>query len=85
MRCAVQDNCIHVLIWFRLTVAIDVFDLDGGVIHENADGQGQSAQRHDVDGFAERAESDDRCQNGERNRNHNNGRAPPTAEKDKDH
>ena len=42
------------LIGSLLAVAVDVLDLDGGVIHENADRQRQPAKRHDVDGLAER-------------------------------
>ena len=34
-------------------VAVDVFDFDGGVIDQDADGQGQAAEGHDVDGFAQ--------------------------------
>ena len=33
----------------ELAVAVDVLDLDGGVVDQHADGQRQAAQRHDVD------------------------------------
>ena len=33
----------------RREVRIDIFDHDGGVVDENADGQRQSAQGHDID------------------------------------
>ena len=37
-------------------VAVDVLDLDRGVVDQNADRQRQSAQRHDVDRLAQRAQ-----------------------------
>jgi hypothetical protein len=43
-------------------IPIDVFDLYGGVVHQNTDGQRQASQGHDVDGFVERAQHDDRNQ-----------------------
>ena len=33
-------------------VAVDVFDFDRGVVHQDADRQRHAAQRHDVDGVA---------------------------------
>ena len=33
-------------------VAVDVLQGDDGVVHQRADGQGQTAQRHGVDGVA---------------------------------
>ena len=42
-----------------LEMALDVFDRHGGVVDQDADGQRQSAQGHDVDGLAEKAEDDD--------------------------
>ena len=47
-------------------VAVGVFDLDGGVVDEDTDGEGEAAQRHDVDGFAEGAQDDERRCDGER-------------------
>ena len=40
-------------------VAVDVLDLDGGVVDQHADGQRQPAQGHDVDGVAGELEPDD--------------------------
>ena len=47
-------------------IAVDVFDLDRGVVHQDADRQRQSAQRHHVDGFAQqvRMASDVRMESG---------------------
>ena len=33
-------------------IAVDIFDRDGGVVNQDADREGESAERHDVDGFA---------------------------------
>ena len=53
LRGAVEDGLLDVLAHFE--IAVDVLDLDGGVVDEDADGQRQSAEGHDVDGLAERA------------------------------
>ena len=37
-------------------IAIDVLDLDRGVVDQDADGERQAAQGHDVDGLAQRRE-----------------------------
>ena len=37
-------------------VAMDVFDRHRGVVHQNADRQRQAAERHQVDGFTQRAQ-----------------------------
>ena len=66
-------------------VAVDVFDFDGGVVHENADGEGEAAEGHDVDGFAERAEEKNADENRKRNRNENNERALPVSEEEQNH
>ena len=52
---AVQ-NGLHRFLTHR-QIAVDIFDFHRGVIDQNAHGQRQSAQRHDVDGFAQRAEA----------------------------
>jgi hypothetical protein len=44
-------------------VAVDVFDFDGGVVHQDAHRQRQAAERHDVDGLAQQAEHDQRIEN----------------------
>ena len=38
-------------------VAVDVLDLHRGVVHQDADRQGEAAERHDVDGLAESAQA----------------------------
>ena len=57
LRRAVQNGLLDFLALFQ--VAIDVFDFDRGVVDQDADGQRQPAEGHDVDGFAERAQHDD--------------------------
>ena len=37
-------------------VAVDVLDFHRGIIHQDSNRERQSAQRHDVDGFPQRAE-----------------------------
>src|ERR1700682_65665 len=66
-------------------VAVDVFDFNGGVIDEDADSEREPAQRHDVDGLPEGAETQDADENGQRNRYGNNQRALPVAEEKQNH
>jgi len=66
-------------------VAVDVFDFNGGVIDEDANCEREPAQRHDVDGLAEGAETQDADENGQRNRYGNNQRALPVAEEKQNH
>ena len=65
----------------QVQIAVDVLDLHGGVVHEDADGEGEAAERHDVDGLAQQAERDDRRQDRERNGDGDDDRAPPAPEK----
>jgi len=44
-------------------VALDVFDGDGGVVDEYADGESEAAKSHDVDGLVEETEDDDGAEN----------------------
>ena len=41
-------------------VAVDVLDLHGGVVHQDADRQRHAAQRHGVERLAQRPQDDDR-------------------------
>ncbi len=83
LRRAVEDGLLDGLA--LLEVAIDVLDFDGGVVDENADGEGQAAEGHDVDGFAEGAEHEQRRENRERNGNRDDECAAPAAEEDQNH
>ena len=66
-------------------VAVGVLDLDGGVVDEDADGEGEAAERHDVDGLAEEAEDDDGGEDGERNGDRDDDGGAPGAEEEQDH
>ncbi len=66
-------------------VAIDVFDFDGGIVHEDADGEGQAAEGHDVDGLAEGAEQQDGDQDREWDRDGDDQGAAPVAQEKQDH
>src|SRR6184192_1075586 len=59
LRGAVEDGAHHRLL--HREIAMDVLDLDRGIIHQNADGERESTQRHQVHGLAEGAENDDRA------------------------
>ena len=66
-------------------VAVGVFDLDGGVVDEDADGEGEAAEGHDVDGLAEGGEDDHRGGDGERDGGADDEGGAPGAEEEQDH
>ena len=66
-------------------VPVDVLDLDGRVVHQDAHGQGQPAQRHRVDRVPERREDQDRDQDRERDRDRDDQGAPPAPQEQEDH
>src|ERR1700733_10073211 len=68
-----------------LQVTLDIFDSHRSVIDQDTDGEGEAAQRHDVDGLAQKTEDDHRTQDGQRNRDGDNDCAAPAAKKDQDH
>ena len=68
----------------RGELALNVLDLDGGVVDENTDREGKAAQRHDVDRFAKHGKDEHGRKNRQGNRDANDERAAPTAEKDQD-
>ena len=68
-----------------LQMVVDVFDGDRCVVDENADRERQPAKRHDVEGLADRRQHDDRAQDRERNRDGDDDRRAPTAQKQQDH
>ena len=83
LRSAIQDGLNDFLA--LVNVAIDVFDFDGGVVHQNADGERETAEGHDVDRLAERAQNDQRSEDRERNRDRDDQRAAPAAQENQDH
>src|SRR6266478_2749723 len=50
-----NHSFVHVLLGFRLAVAIYVLDLNGRVVHQDADRQSESTERHNIDRFSDRA------------------------------
>ena len=56
LRGAIEDRLLHFFAFFQ--IAIDVFDLYRGVVDQDADGQRQTSQGHDVDGLAQSPEHD---------------------------
>ncbi len=64
---------------------MSVFDLHGGVIHQNADSKSQAAQSHHVNRLPKKTQNAERGKNGERDGDANNQRAAPTAQKQQDH
>ncbi len=63
---AIENRLLHFLALRQ--VAFDVLDFDGGVVDQDSDGEGKTAQGHDVDGLAQRAEQEDRNKDRERDR-----------------
>ncbi len=67
----------------RLRLMFSIFHR--GVVHQNSDRQRQPAQRHDVDGLAQRAQHQDRGENRKRNGNRDDQRAAPASQEHQDH
>ena len=83
LRGAVEDGLLDLLA--RFEIAVDVFNFDGGVVDQDADGQRQAAEGHDVDGLVQRVEQDERTENRKRNGNRDDERGAPAAQEDQDH
>ncbi len=80
---SIQNALVEILPSTELP--LDVLDGDRGIVDENANRQRQAAQGHDVDGFSDRAQHQQRRQDGKRNGNRDDQRAPPTAEEHENH
>ena len=80
---AVENRLLDGLTLFQ--VAIDVLNLDRSVVDQDAHGQRQAAERHDVDRFAQRAQHQQRSQNRQRDGDGDDEGAAPAAEEDEDH
>src|ERR1039458_3841483 len=79
----VEDGLLHLLAHGQ--VALDIFDLHRSVVDQDADGERQSSQGHDVDGLADGPQHDDRNKNRERDGNGDDDGGTPVAQEDKDH
>ena len=66
-------------------VRVDVLDRDRRLVDEDADGQRQAAERHDVDRLPGAPQRDDRRQQRERNRDDDDRRAAPVAQEQQHH
>ena len=64
---------------------VDVLDLDGGLVHQHADGEREAAEGHDVDGLAGGPEQDHGAEQGERDVEDDDQRAAPVAQEDQHH
>src|SRR5579863_2351016 len=80
---AVEDGVFDLLT--HVNVPVHVFDFHRCVIDENSNGQRQATQGHDVDGFAQGAENEDRSEDGEGNGDGDDDRASPTPQEEKNH
>src|SRR6266850_1339347 len=85
LRRAVQNDFIHVLLWFQLPISINVLDLDGGIVYQDVDRHGESTERHDVDRFSDRAKHNDGGQDCQRDGGRDDNGASPTAQKGENH
>ncbi len=66
-------------------IAMGVFDLHRGVVHQDADRQRQAAERHDVDGLPQQAQDDNGGEDRKRNGNADDDRAAPASQKQQNH
>ena len=63
---------------------VNVLDGDGRLVHEDADGECQPTQGHDVDGLPCQPQADKRAQQRERDSDHDDGGTPQIAEEQPD-
>ncbi len=80
---AIQNRLFHLLALRQ--VALDVFDFHGGIVNENADGEGQTAQGHDVDSLPQRTKHEDRDKDRKRDGDRDDNRGTPVAQEQQDH
>ena len=66
-------------------IAVDIFKLNGGIIDQDADGECETAKRHDVHRLAKRAKNDNRRQDRQRNGGRHHEGAAPVAQKKQNH
>jgi hypothetical protein len=66
-------------------VGMDVFDFDGGFIDEHADGEGEAAEGHDIQGLAKGPEADDRSEQRDGDGGDDDETAAPVAQEEQDH
>ena len=64
---------------------VDVLDLDGRLIDQDADRQGQAAERHQVDRLAGQPQGDQGRDQGQRDVQHDDDHAAPVAQEQQHH
>ncbi len=64
---------------------MNIFDGDRRVVHQDANRQRQTTERHGIHGLSHRAQHNDRAENRERNGDRNDHSAPPTAQEEQNH
>ena len=80
---AFEDGFAQLVALFE--IAFDVLDGDGGVVDQDADGECEATEGHDVDGLADEAENDDGGEDRERDGDGDDEGGAPGAEEEKDH
>ena len=68
-----------------LELRVNVLHFDGRLIDQNADRQGQPAQRHHVERLARQPKRDDASQQGKRDVEHDDDHAPPVTQEEEHH
>ena len=66
-------------------MSMDVFNRDRGHVHQNADGEREATERHEVDGLAGDPKRQNCAHQCQRDVQHDNQRAAPVAQKQKNH
>ena len=66
-------------------MAVDVLELDGGVVDQDPDRQRQATQGHEVDRLPEDRQAHERHEDRQRDRYEDDERAAPAPEKEQDH
>src|SRR5581483_244249 len=64
---------------------MNVFEDNDRIIDQGADGQGEAAERHDIDGLTSKGEEDYRAHDGEGNRERDDEHGTDTPQKQQDH
>src|SRR5205823_172521 len=73
---AVQDRAYQGLPFYS-HVAVHILDLYRGIVHQDSDSEGKTAERHYVDRLSQQTQNDKRSENGKRNRDADDQRATP--------
>ena len=83
--CAAPSSTARSSGFRKAKIAVGVLDLDRRVVHQDADRQRQTAERHHVDRLSQQAQHAQRGENGQRNRDTYDQRAAPAPQEQQDH